>query len=112
MAAFDECFEQIHDCIEIDVFTSKCVSAGILDSSPITGASIYQPNNEKKGLVLPLIRKNIALNGTPIFLKMVRVLEGMAHSQQLAADLKGMSKSADCYNYIRIVMYYIHVYTM
>ena len=89
LAAFDECFEQMRNCVEIDVFTKKCVKSGILDSSPITGAAIYQPDNEKKNLVLPLIRSNIALNGTPMFLKLVRVLEGMAHSLQLAADLKG-----------------------
>ena len=86
---FDQYSDRIHKCVEIDIFTAKCEQYGVLECTPITGASVYLPDDIKKTLVLPAIRNSIALNGTRPFLKMLKVLESMSHSRQLAIELQG-----------------------
>ena len=95
----------IRNCIEIDMFTAKCACKpyGVLECTPITGGSRYQTDDTKKDIVLKAIRDNIALNGEPILLKMIKVLESMSHSCQLATELKGIHiiiKTTYVYNYI------------
>ena len=90
---FDEYRDRIHKCVEIDIFTAKCEQYGVLECTPITAASIvYLPDDVKKILVLSAIRDSIALNGTRPFLKMLKVLESMSHSRQLAIELQGTRK--------------------
>ena len=87
LAAFDEYYDLAHEFVEINVemFTSKCVGYGVIpETSSITGASVFLPDSLKMGIVLPLIRKNIALNGKAIFHLMTRVLESMGDFRQLA----------------------------
>lgn len=94
---FDQYRDRIRNCVEIDIFTAKCEQYGVLEYTPITGASMYLPDDVKKDLVLPAIRKSIALNGTQPFLKMLKVLESMSHSRQLAIELQGVYKEDHTY---------------
>ena len=93
---FDKYRDRIHKCVEIDIFTAKCEQYGVLECTPITGASVCLPDDMKKTLVLPAIRDSIALNGTRPFLKMLKVLESMSHSHQLAIELQGTRKVIIC----------------
>ena len=96
LKVFDEYRDRIHKCVEIDIFTAKCEQYGVLECTPITGASVYLPDDIKKTLVLPAIRDSIALNGTRPFLKMLKVMESMSHSRQLAIELQGTRKVIIC----------------
>ena len=73
------------------MFTSKCVGYGVIpEISPITGASIFLPDYLKMDIVLPMIRKNIALNGRSIFELMARVFESMGEYHLLSIKIKSM----------------------
>ena len=105
LAAFDEYCDLMHNHVEVEVemFTSKCVGYGVIpETSPITGASVFLPDYLKMDIVLPLIRKNIGLNGKSIFLLMTRVLESMGEYRQLATEYKSM---LDYKLYTYIAMY-------
>ena len=93
---FDGYMDHIHKCAEIDIFTAKCEQYGVLECTTITGASVYLPDDIKKTSVLPAIRDSIALNGTQPFLNMLKVLESMSHSRQLAIELRGTRKVIIC----------------
>lgn len=89
LAVFDEYYEFVHDYVEIEMFTSKCVGYGVIpETSPITGASVFLPDYLKMDIVLPLIRKNIALNGKSVFMKMIKVFDSMGAYCELAGQLQ------------------------
>lgn len=91
LSTFDEYYNFIHDYVEIEMFTSKCVGYGVIhETSPITGASVFLPDNLKMNIVLPLIRRNIGLNGKSVFLLMVKVLNSMGNYRPLAKALESM----------------------
>ena len=66
-------------------FTEGCIQCGILECQTITSVS-----DQTSSKVLELIRANIVRNGTLVFLSMIKVLENMEHSRELAIKLKGM----------------------
>ena len=91
LEVFDEYYDYMHNNVEVDMFTSKCVGYGVIpEISPITGASIFLPDRLKMNIVLPMIRKNIALNGKPIFELMSRVFESMGEYHPLFIKIKSM----------------------
>ena len=91
LETFDEFYELTHDYVEVEMFTSKCVGYGVIpETSPITGASVFLPDYLKMEKVLPLIRKNIGLNGKSVFLLMVKVFDSMGNYQELAKGYKSM----------------------
>ena len=85
---FDSYRDEIHTCVKINAFTEMCKQKGILEYQPIINALV--DDKEKRKMVLESIRNNIALNGTQVFLNMVKVLESMEHSHELAITLRGM----------------------
>ena len=42
---FDQYRDCISNCVEIDIFTAKCEQYDVLECTPITGASVYLPED-------------------------------------------------------------------
>ena len=91
LKTFDEYYSMIHEYVDVTMMTSKCVGYGVIpERSPITGASLFLPDMMKMEMVLPLIRKNIALNGVKVFFKFVKVFQSMGYYTALATHLEGI----------------------
>ena len=84
---FDTYVDQIRTCVKMNTttFTEGCIQCGIL-AYP-TNTIVYQNSDE----VLESIRANIVQNGTVILLYLIKVLEKMEDSRELAIKLKGMA---------------------
>ena len=90
LKAFDEYYSMMHQYVDVTMVTAKCVGYGVIpDRSPISGASVFLPDMMKMEMVLPLIRKNIALNGVKVFFKLVKVFQSMGYYIDLAKHLEG-----------------------
>ena len=90
LKTFDEYYSLIHRYVDVTMVTSKCVGYGVIpERSPITGASVFLPDMMKMEMVLPLIRKNIALNGVKVFFRLVKVFQSMGYYTELAKHLEG-----------------------